>query len=97
MHFGETDGFATLFTLTTEPSIISRVIEAQRQDVEAKTVCDRIARGVEPIDWVLHSDQGLRYKSKFTIGSKFLYFVFGLPCLPVVPRLLPVVTCRNVL
>ncbi|GFY88795.1 pyridoxal phosphate (PLP)-dependent transferases superfamily protein [Actinidia rufa] len=43
---GETNEFATLFTLSAEPSIISRVIEAQQQDVEAKTICDRIARNV---------------------------------------------------
>ena len=44
----ETDEFAIFFTLSTEPSIISRVIEAQQQDVKAKMICDRIARGVGP-------------------------------------------------
>ncbi|GFZ13156.1 hypothetical protein Acr_23g0015410 [Actinidia rufa] len=33
---GETNEFATLFTLSAEPSIISRVIEAQQQDVEQR-------------------------------------------------------------
>ena len=61
------DELATLFTLSMEPSIISRVIEAQQQDVEAKTICDRIAKGVRPTSWVLHSDQGLRYKSRLFV------------------------------
>ncbi|GFY96886.1 hypothetical protein Acr_11g0011920 [Actinidia rufa] len=67
LFLNETDEFATLFTLSAEPSIISRVIEAQQQDIEAKTICDRIARGVGPTDWVLHSDQGLRYKSRLFV------------------------------
>ncbi|GFY97535.1 hypothetical protein Acr_12g0000760 [Actinidia rufa] len=58
---------ATLFTLSAEPSIISRVIEAQQQDVEAKTICDRISRGIGPTDWVLHEDQGLRYKFRLFV------------------------------
>ena len=64
LFLNETDEFATLFTLFAESSIINRVIEAQQQDVEAKTICIRITRGVGPTDWVLHSDQGLRYKSR---------------------------------
>ena len=52
----EIDELATLFTLSAEPPIISRVIEAQQQDVEAKTICDCITRGVGPTSWVLHSD-----------------------------------------
>ena len=31
------------------------------------TTKDRIARGVGPTDWVLHSDQGLRYKSRLFV------------------------------
>ena len=53
--------------MATEPSIINRVVEAQQQDVEAKMICDRIARGVGPTCWVLHSDGGLRYKSKLFV------------------------------
>ena len=67
LFLNETGEFATLFMLSTEPSIISRVIEAQQHDVEAKTICDLIARGVGPTDWVLHSDQGLRYKSRLFV------------------------------
>ena len=67
VHLGDTDEFATLFTLTTEPSIINWVIEAQQQDVEAKMICDHIARGVELTNWILHSDQGLRYKSRLFV------------------------------
>ena len=48
----ETDEYATLFTLAAKPSIISRVVEAQQQDVEAKMICDRIARSVGPTCWV---------------------------------------------
>ena len=50
----KTDEFAALFTLSVEPSIISRIIEAQQQDVETKTICDSIARGEVPTDWILH-------------------------------------------
>ncbi|GFZ01883.1 hypothetical protein Acr_15g0004920 [Actinidia rufa] len=64
---GETKEFATLFTLSAKPSIINRVIEAQQQDVEAKTICDRIARGVGSTCWVLHADRGLRYKSRLFV------------------------------
>ena len=35
--------------------------------MEAKTICARIGRGLGPIDWVLHSDQGLRYKSRLFV------------------------------
>ena len=31
------------------------------------TICDHIARGVGPTYWVLHSDQGLRYKSRLFV------------------------------
>ena len=34
----ETDEYAILFTLAAEPSIISWVIEAQQQDVDAKMI-----------------------------------------------------------
>ena len=63
----ETDELATLFTLSAVASIISRVIEAQQQDVEAKTIGDCIVRGIGPTSWVLHSDQGLRYKSRLFV------------------------------
>ena len=56
--------FAYVIVSWFKPSIISRVVETQQQDVKAKIICDRIARGVGPTDWVLHSDQGLRYKSR---------------------------------
>ena len=67
LFLNETDEFATLFTLATEPSIISRVVEAQQQDVEVKMICDRIAKGVGPTYWVLHSNQSLRHKSKLFV------------------------------
>ncbi|XP_057493150.1 uncharacterized protein LOC130778637 [Actinidia eriantha] len=75
---GETDEFATLFTLSAEPSIINRVIEAQLQDVEAKTICDRITRGVGPTDWVLQSDGGLSYQA--SIGMAPFEALYGRPC-----------------
>ncbi|GFY85491.1 hypothetical protein Acr_04g0002290 [Actinidia rufa] len=34
----------TFMSISIKPSIISRVIEAQQQDVEAKTICNRISR-----------------------------------------------------
>ncbi|XP_057485864.1 uncharacterized protein LOC130772142 [Actinidia eriantha] len=92
---GETDEFATLFTLSAEPSIINRVIEAQLQDVEAKTICDRITRGVGPTDWVLQSDGGLRgswedhlhlvefaYNNSYqaSIGMAPFEALYGRPC-----------------
>ena len=63
----KTDEFAALFTLSVEPSIISRIIEAQQQDVETKTICDSIARGEVPTNWILHPNQSLRFKSKLFI------------------------------
>ncbi|GFZ18567.1 hypothetical protein Acr_27g0003060 [Actinidia rufa] len=63
----EMDELATLFALSAEPSIISWVIEEQLQDVEAKMICDCIPRDAGPTDWVLHSDQGLRYKSRLFV------------------------------
>ena len=65
------DEFATLFTLSTEPSILSRVIEAQRQDMKTKTICDHITRGVGLTDWVLHLDQGL----DISLDYSYLYLV----------------------
>ena len=50
LFLNETDEFATLFTLSAKPSIISRVIEAQRHDVKARTICNCISRGVGPTD-----------------------------------------------
>ncbi|GFZ17095.1 hypothetical protein Acr_26g0003650 [Actinidia rufa] len=72
---GETNKFATLFTLSAEPSIINMVIEAQQQDVEAKTICDRIARGVGPTCWVLHSDRGLSSAGLEDTGTGLCYDV----------------------
>ena len=48
LFLNKTNEFATLFTLSAESTIISWVVKAQQQDVEAKMICNCTARGVGP-------------------------------------------------
>ena len=44
------------------PSLLSRVIESQWQDVEIVSIRDRVQAGMGDEGWTVHSDGSLRYR-----------------------------------
>ena len=53
---------ATLGSLVATPSLLSRVIEAQWQDVEIVSIRDRVQSGTGDEGWTVHTNGGLRYR-----------------------------------
>ena len=51
-----------LGSLMATPSLLSRVIESQRQDVEIVTIRDRVQAGYSDEGWAIHADGSLRYR-----------------------------------
>ena len=51
----------TLGSLVTTPSLLSRVIESQWQDVEIVSIRDRVQSGIGDEGWTIHTDGSLRY------------------------------------
>ena len=52
----------TLGSVMATPSLLSRVIESQVQDVELVSIRDRVQSGTTDEDWALHIDGSLRYR-----------------------------------
>ena len=64
-HFGlqyseQTQG--TFGSLVATPSLLSRVIESQWQDVEIVSIRDRVQSGTGDEGWTVHVDGSLRYR-----------------------------------
>ena len=53
---------STLGSLVVTPSLLSRVIESQWQDVEIVFIRDRVQSGKGDKGWTVHADGSLRYK-----------------------------------
>ena len=51
----------TLGSLVATPSLLSRVIESQWQDVEIVSIRDRVQSGTGDEGWTVHTDGSLRY------------------------------------
>ena len=52
----------TLESLVAAPSLLSRVIESQGQDVEIVSIKDRVQSSTGDEGWTIHVDGSLRYK-----------------------------------
>ena len=57
----------TLGSLVATPSLLSRVIESQRQDAEIVSIKDRVRSGTGDKGWTVHADGSLRYKGRVMV------------------------------
>ena len=57
----------TLGSLVATPSLLSRVIESQWQDVEIVSIRDRVQSGTGDEGWTVHADGGLRYRGRVVV------------------------------
>lgn len=64
LYFSDDGEPATLFSLIAQPTLVSRVIEAQQQDSESGAIRTRILSGEAVEDWAIHSDGGLRFRGR---------------------------------
>ena len=49
------------------PSLLSRVIESQWQDVEIVSIRDRVQSGTGDEGWTVHIDGSLRYRGRVVV------------------------------
>ena len=49
------------------PSLLSRVIESQGQDVEIVSIRDRVQSGTGVEGWTIHADGSLRYRGRVVV------------------------------
>ena len=49
------------------PSLLSRVIESQRQDAEIWSIKDRVQSGMGKEGWAIHTDGSLRYRGQVIV------------------------------
>ena len=49
------------------PSLLSRVIESQLQDVEIVSIRDRVQSGTRDEGWTIHTDGSLRYRGQVVV------------------------------
>ena len=59
LQYSEHD-HGTLGSLVATSSLLSRVIESQRQDVEIVSIRDRVQLGTGDEGWIIHTDGSLR-------------------------------------
>ena len=50
-----------------KPSLLSRVIESQRQNAEILSCRDRIRSGTSDEGWAIHIDGSLRYRGQVVV------------------------------
>ena len=53
--------------LVVTPSLLSRVIESQGQDVEIVSIRDRVQSGTGDEGWIVHADGSLRYRGRVVV------------------------------
>ena len=56
-----------LGSLVATPSLISRVIESQGQDIEIAYIRDRVKSGIGDKGWTIHTDGSLRYRGRIVV------------------------------
>ena len=56
-----------LGSLVATPSLLSRVIESQGQDVEISSIRDLVLSGTGDEGWAIHTDGSLRYRGRVVI------------------------------
>ena len=49
------------------PSLLSKVIESQGQDVEIVSIWDRVQSGIGEEGWTIHADGSLRYRGRVVV------------------------------
>ena len=49
------------------PSLLSRVIESQGQDIEIVSIRDRVQSGTSDEGWAIHTYGSLRYKGRVVV------------------------------
>ena len=54
-------------SLVATPSLLSRVIESQGQDVEIVSIRDRVQSGTGDKGWTVHVDGSLRYRRRVVV------------------------------
>ena len=54
-------------SLVATPSLLSRVIESQGQDVEIMSIRDRVQSGIGDEGWTIHADGSLRYRGRLVV------------------------------
>ena len=57
----------TLGSLMATPSLLSRVIESQGQDIELVSIRDRVQSGIADEGWVVHTDGSLWYRGQVVV------------------------------
>ena len=57
----------TLGSLVATPSLLSKVIESQRQDAEIVSIRDRVQSGTGDEGWIVHANGSLRYKGRVVV------------------------------
>ena len=57
----------TLGSLVATPSLLSRVIESQGQDVEIVSIRDRVQSCTGDEGWTVHADGSLRYRGRVVV------------------------------
>ena len=57
----------TLGSLVATPSLLSRVIESQWQDVKIVSIRDRVQSGTGDEGWTVHTDGSLRYRGRVVV------------------------------
>ena len=58
---------STLGSLVAMPSLLSRVIESQGQDVEISSIRDRVQSGTSDEGWAIHKYGSLRYRGQVVV------------------------------
>ena len=61
LHLGEAGESATLFILNAQPTLVSKVIKAQRGDRDVESIRVKISNGKEEKGLNVHSDLSVRY------------------------------------
>ena len=57
----------TLGSLVATPSLLSKVIESQWQDIEIVSIKDRVQSGTGDEGWTVHVDGSLRYMGRVVV------------------------------
>ena len=56
-----------LGSLVATPSLLSRVIESQRQDAEIVSIRDQVQSSTGDEGWTIHADGSLRYRGRIVV------------------------------
>ena len=51
----------------TMPSLLSKVIESQGQDVEIVSIKDRVQASTSDEGWAIHTNRSLRYRGRVVV------------------------------